>query len=47
VTFKLPVPLPSTVAFSATSTGSDGWRFGLHGAKSGKPHLSGEVIHRR
>jgi hypothetical protein len=46
VTFKLPVPLPSTVAFTATETGSGDWRFGLHGAKSGKPHLSGEVIHR-
>jgi acyl dehydratase len=46
VAFKLPVSLPSTVAFSATSTGSGGWRFGLHAAKSGKPHLTGEVIHR-
>jgi acyl dehydratase len=46
VVFKLPVPLPSTVAFTATESGSEDWRFGLHGAKSGKPHLSGEVIHR-
>ncbi|NJC69069.1 hypothetical protein HC031_04925 [Planosporangium thailandense] len=46
VSFKLPVPLPSTVAFSATRSGVEDWRFALHGAKSGKPHLSGEVIHR-
>jgi acyl dehydratase len=46
VAFKLPVPLPSTVAFTSTPAGSDGWRFGLHAAKSGKPHLTGEVIHR-
>jgi acyl dehydratase len=45
VAFKLPVPLPSTVAFTATQAGSEDWRFGLHGAKSGKPHLAGEVIH--
>lgn len=45
VAFKLPVPLPSTVAFSATRSGPADWRFALHGAKSGKPHLSGEVIH--
>jgi acyl dehydratase len=46
VAFKLPVPLPSTVAFTATQAGPEDWRFGLHGAKSAKPHLSGEVIHR-
>ncbi|GAA1808122.1 hypothetical protein HC028_21585 [Planosporangium flavigriseum] len=46
VAFKLPVPLPSTVTFTATQAGSEHWRFGLHGAKSGKPHLTGEVIHR-
>jgi acyl dehydratase len=46
VAFKLPVPLPSTLAFTATQAGSEDWRFGLHGAKSGKPHLSGDVIHR-
>ncbi|MGC9669383.1 MaoC/PaaZ C-terminal domain-containing protein [Planosporangium sp. 12N6] len=46
VAFKLPVRLPSTVAFAATPTGSDGWRFGLHAAKSGKPHLTGDVVHR-
>lgn len=42
VTFKVPVPLPSTVAFTA-STSDTGWRFGLHAARSGKPHLSGEL----
>jgi acyl dehydratase len=46
VAFKVPVPLPSTVTFTATEAGAGGWRFGLHAAKSGKPHLSGEVIHR-
>jgi hypothetical protein len=45
VAFKVPVPLPSTVAFTAANTGKD-WRFGLHAARSGKPHLTGEVIHR-
>ncbi|MFB9234824.1 MaoC/PaaZ C-terminal domain-containing protein [Plantactinospora siamensis] len=40
VGFKLPLPLPSTVAFSAAPDG-DGWRFALHAATSGKPHLSG------
>jgi acyl dehydratase len=45
VAFKVPVPLPSTVAFTAASAGG-GWRFGLHAARSGKPHLTGEVIHR-
>ena len=45
VGFKVPVPLPSTVAFTAASAGG-GWRFGLHAARSGKPHLTGEVIHR-
>jgi acyl dehydratase len=46
VAFKLPVPLPSTVAFTAAPAGPGGWRFALHGARSGKPHLAGEVIHR-
>ncbi|MFI7210455.1 MaoC/PaaZ C-terminal domain-containing protein [Micromonospora maritima] len=43
VAFKLPVPLPSTVAFSATTTGGAGWDFGLHGARDGRPHLVGTV----
>jgi acyl dehydratase len=42
VAFKLPVSLPSTVAFSATSTGAH-WDFALHGARDGRPHLVGTV----
>ncbi|MFI5837055.1 MaoC/PaaZ C-terminal domain-containing protein [Micromonospora sp. NPDC051300] len=42
VTFKLPVALPSTVAFSATTSG-DGWDFALHGDRDGRPHLVGTV----
>ncbi|MEU3452645.1 MaoC/PaaZ C-terminal domain-containing protein [Micromonospora sp. NPDC006766] len=42
VTFKLPVPLPSTVAFTATTTGP-AWDFALHDARSGKPQLVGTV----
>lgn len=40
VSFKLPLSLPSTVAFSA----SPAWTFALHDAKSGKPHLIGSVL---
>ncbi|WP_446220515.1 MaoC/PaaZ C-terminal domain-containing protein [Micromonospora sp. IBHARD004] len=39
VAFKLPVPLPSTVAFSATP----GWDFALHDGRSGRPHLVGTI----
>ncbi|MCM0674643.1 hypothetical protein NCC78_08075 [Micromonospora phytophila] len=39
VAFKLPVPLPGTVAFSATP----GWDFALHDARTGRPHLVGTV----
>lgn len=39
VSFKTPMELPATVAFSV----SPGWEFGLHCARTGKPHLSGEV----
>jgi hypothetical protein len=42
VTFKLPVPLPSTVAFGAVPL-DDGWQLDLRAAKSGKPHLTGTV----
>ncbi|MFF0821775.1 MaoC/PaaZ C-terminal domain-containing protein [Micromonospora haikouensis] len=44
VAFKLPVPLPSTVAFTATAT-ADGpaWEFALHDARSGRPHLAGSL----
>ena len=38
VAFKLPVPLPSTVAFSATPA----WDFALHDRK-GRPHLTGTI----
>lgn len=39
VGFKLPVPLPSTVAFSAVP----GRDFTLHDARTGRPHLVGTV----
>jgi acyl dehydratase len=42
VAFKLPVLLPSTVAFSATPDGP-GWRLDLRHAKSGRPHVTGTV----
>jgi acyl dehydratase len=42
VSFKLPIPLPSTVAFSADAE-ADGWRFALHDARTGKPHLEGSI----
>ncbi|MFG1675176.1 MaoC/PaaZ C-terminal domain-containing protein [Micromonospora sp. NPDC049282] len=43
VAFKLPVPLPSTVAFSAAAADGPGWDFALHGARDGRPHLVGTV----
>lgn len=46
VAFKLPVLLPATVGFSATRQGDgqgDGWDFGVHDRRSGRPHLSGAV----
>jgi acyl dehydratase len=39
VSFKLPIPLPETVAFSATPA----WDFALHDADSERPHLVGSV----
>lgn len=39
VRFKLPLPLRSTVAFSA----SPAWSFAVHDAHSGKPYLTGSV----
>lgn len=42
VRFKLPVPLPSRVAFAAWREGR-GHGFALHDPRSGKPHLAGEV----
>ncbi len=41
VAFKLPVPLPGTVAFSAGRDG-DGWDFALHDER-GRPHLVGTI----
>lgn len=44
VAFKLPVPLPSTVAFHAAPVSAGtGWEIALHDARSGKPHLVGTV----
>jgi acyl dehydratase len=42
VSFKLPILLPSSVAFSATQD-ADGWRIALDDARSGKPHLNGSI----
>ncbi|MFU8850907.1 MaoC/PaaZ C-terminal domain-containing protein [Micromonospora sp. SL1-18] len=42
VSFKLPVPLPSTVAFGAAATDA-AWDFALHDALSGGPQLEGTV----
>jgi acyl dehydratase len=42
VAFKLPVLLPSTIAISAAPDG-DGWSLDVRNAKSGKPHLTGQV----
>jgi acyl dehydratase len=41
VSFKLPVLLPATVAFSADPAAGS---FALHDARTGKPHLSGTVV---
>lgn len=43
VAFKLPVPLPSTIAFSTVRT-DDGATFALHNARTGKPHLAGTLL---
>lgn len=42
VAFKLPVPLPSTVAVAATRNGG-GWDLDVRNSRSGKPHLAGAV----
>ncbi|MFI6758372.1 MaoC/PaaZ C-terminal domain-containing protein [Micromonospora sp. NPDC050417] len=39
VAFKLPIPLPGTLAFSA----SPAWDFALHDVDSGRPHLTGTL----
>jgi len=40
--FKLPLPLPATVAFAAWPQEAER-RFAVHDARSGKPHLTGAV----
>lgn len=42
VAFKRPILLPSMVSFSSAET-PEGWRFALHSARSGTPHLTGTV----
>src|SRR5206468_5241207 len=42
VAFKLPVPLPSTVAIGAVPA-EGGWDLDVRAARSGKPHLAGPV----
>lgn len=39
VAFKLPLPLPSTVAFTAAPA----WTFALHGARNDRPHMIGTI----
>nr|MDT0659863.1 MaoC/PaaZ C-terminal domain-containing protein [Micromonospora sp. DSM 115978] len=44
VAFKLPVPLPSTVAFwAAPTSGGLAWVFGLRAGRTGRPHLAGTI----
>ena len=42
VAFKTPVLLPSTVAIASTADGND-WLLDVRNAKSGKPHLTGNL----
>jgi acyl dehydratase len=42
VSFKTPVLLPSTVELAATRL-DEHWRFDLRDARSGKPHVVGEI----
>jgi acyl dehydratase len=42
VTFKAPVPLPSTLSLVATRDG-DAWLLDVRGTGSGKPHMTGSV----
>jgi acyl dehydratase len=42
VSFKTPVFLPSTIAITSTADGND-WLLDVRNAKSGKPHLTGNV----
>jgi hypothetical protein len=43
VAFKLPILLPASVAFAA-STVHNGWTVTLHDARSGRPHLTGSIV---
>ena len=44
VTFKTPILLPATVAFSATQDAdADRWALAVHAEKTGKPHLIGAI----
>jgi hypothetical protein len=47
VRFRRPIPLPSTVAFTASPAEDAGWHFAVHGSRPGRPHLDGAVIHKR
>jgi hypothetical protein len=42
VSFKLPIMLPATVALSTSGT-AENWHFALHDARSGRPHLTGQL----
>jgi hypothetical protein len=42
VSLKLPILLPSTVAFTATED-SGGWRIAVDEARTGRPHLIGSI----
>lgn len=42
VSFKLPVPIPTTVTFASWSDG-DGRGFALHDSRNEKPHLTGAI----
>jgi acyl dehydratase len=42
VAFKRPILLPATVGFHAAPF-AGGWRFSLHDANSGRPHLAGDL----
>jgi hypothetical protein len=43
VEFKLPLPLPSKVAFASREADGGGREFAVHDARKGKPHLTGSV----
>jgi acyl dehydratase len=45
VAFKAPILLPARAALTAARPADDatGWRFGLHDARTGRPHVTGEL----